>query len=160
MLILLSLVLLLVGAAGIIFPLIPGIPLAWLGLLLLGMVTGFNAISVQVVVIFFGFTFLTLLFDVAAPLLGARRYQASRAGIIGAGIGCVVGIFLLGPFGLIVGPLCGALAGEFWIGRETSAALRSAQGVVLGFLIGSLLKVVLVLTMLGFWIKGVAVLLL
>ena len=112
-------ILLIVGLVGALVPAIPGVPIAWLGFFIYAIVTGFVRISVVTVVIFFILMLLTLVLDFVAPMLGAKKYRASKLGIAGAFLGFVAGIFLLGFLGIIVGPLVGAFLGEL-IARSSS----------------------------------------
>ncbi|UCH42297.1 MAG: DUF456 domain-containing protein [Dehalococcoidales bacterium] len=147
-------ILMLIGLLGVVLPLLPGIPLAWLGLFIYAIGTGFDRISIATVVIFFVLTALALTLDLAAPMLGARKYKASKWGVLGAFLGFTVGIFVLGPWGIILGPLAGALLGELLAGKRVTQALRSALGTFVGFVAGTLFKIILILVMAGFFIAS------
>jgi len=145
-------ILMLVGLAGVVLPVLPGIPLAWAGLFIYAIGTGFERISIPTTVVFAVLTLLALALDFLAPMIGARKYQASRPGVFGAFIGFAVGVFTLGVWGVILGPFLGALAGELLATREPGRAFRSALGALVGFLAGTLVKIVIILTMLGFFV--------
>lgn len=150
--IVLGVVLMLVGLAGVILPILPGVPLAWLGLFIYALGTGFERISVTTTVIFLLVVLVTLLLDFLAPMLGARKYRASWFGVLGATIGLLVGIVLLGFWGIILGPFVGALLAELLAGRQPAGAVRSAFGTFVGFLAGTVLRLAVVLSMIGFFI--------
>jgi len=152
LLIILCSILMVVGLLGVVLPILPGVPLAWLGLFIYAWGTGFDEVSVVTVVVFFVIMLLTLAIDVAAPMLGAKKYKASKFGILGAFLGSVVGIITLGFWGIIVGPFVGALLGELIVKREFKPAFQSALGTFLGFVVGTLFKIILILIMLGFFI--------
>lgn len=145
-------VLILIGLAGIILPMLPGLVFIWLGIFIYAFKTGFQAISLTTVLIFLGITLLFLAVDFIAPLFGAKKYKASRFGITGAFLGAILGIFSLGPVGIIVGPFLGAFIGEIMSGRKRDQAFSSALGAMLGFLFGTLLKIIFGLVMFGFFI--------
>lgn len=147
-------VFLIAGLLGIVLPILPGVPLAWLGLFIYAFSTDFAEISVTVVVVFFVLMVLTLILDLFTPLLGAKQQKASKFGIIGASLGTIIGIFILGFWGLILGPLAGAFLGELIVKHKPKRALGSALGAFLGFIVGGLFKMVLVLTMAGFFINA------
>ena len=147
-------ILLVIGLVGAIVPLIPGVPIAWVGLFIYAIATGFERISIAAIVIFFVLMLLTVLLDFLAPMLGASKYRASRWGITGAFLGFIVGIFVLGIWGIILGPLVGAFLGELIARRKPKQALGSAFGAFLGFIAGVLFKVILVLVMAGFFIAS------
>lgn len=147
-------VLMVVGTLGVVLPVLPGIPLAWLGLFIYALATGFEKISVTLVIIFFVLMVLSLLFDFLAPLLGAKKYRASKLGVFGAFLGTVIGIFVLGFWGIIFGPLIGAFLGELLVGRRPKQAFGSAVGAFVGLVAGSLVKLILILVMAGFFIAS------
>jgi len=146
--------LLLVGLLGVVLPILPGIPLAWLGLFIYAIGTGFDRISVTTTVVFFVLTVLALALDFAAPMLGAKKYKGSKYGALGAFVGFAVGTLTLGPWGIIVGPFLGAFLGELLFNREPGQAFQSAVGTLIGFLAGALFKIVLILVMAGFFIAS------
>jgi uncharacterized protein YqgC (DUF456 family) len=148
----LAFLLILVGFAGIFLPVLPGIPLAWLGLFIFAIGTGFEKISILATVLFFLFMLVTLLMDFLAPMIGAGRNKASKWGIIGTSIGLIVGLLVFGIWGIIVGPFVGALLGELLARRPAGQALKSAAGALIGFIFGSLFKVVYIFVTLGFLI--------
>jgi uncharacterized protein YqgC (DUF456 family) len=145
-------VLILIGLAGVIMPYLPGVPVAWLGLFIYAIGTDWERLSVTTVVVFGAITVLALLVDFIAPLLGAKKYKASKWGIIGASIGLFLGIIIFQIWGIILGPLLGALIGELIAGKSTDIAFKSALGTFIGFIFGTLMKLVLVLVMAGFFI--------
>lgn len=152
LLIIFSFLLVLGGALGVILPLLPGVPMAWLGMLIFAYATNFVAITWKALLIFLGFVLLTIAMDIIAPMVGAKKYNASRYGIIGSFAGVILGVVLLGPIGIIIGPFLGTLLGELFNGRESEEALQSAKGTAIGFLAGSAVKLALITVMFGFLI--------
>ena len=151
-LIILCSVLMVAGLVGVLLPVLPGVPLSWLGLFIYAIGTGFERISIATVVVFFILTVLTLALDFVAPMLGAKKYRASKFGVIGAFLGFTVGIFVLGFWGIILGPFVGALLGELIARRKPTQAFGSALGAFIGFVAGTLFKIVVILVMFGFFI--------
>ena len=147
-------ILMVVGLVGVVLPILPGIPLAWLGLFIYAIGTGFDRISVLTVVIFAILTIFALALDFLAPMLGAKKYQASKFGIIGASIGLIVGIIVFGFWGIILGPFLGAILFELMASRKPKRALRAALGTLVGFIAGSLFKIIIILIMAGFFIAS------
>ena len=147
-------VLMVVGLLGVVLPILPGIPLAWLGLFIYAIGTGFDRISIATVVVFSILTILALLLDFLAPMLGVKKYRASKLGVFGAFLGFTVGIFVLGFWGIILGPFIGALLGELIAGRRPRQALGSAFGTFLGFVAGTLFKIIVIFVMAGFFIAS------
>jgi uncharacterized protein len=144
--------LIVVGLFGSVLPLLPGQPLSYAGLFLYAWYTDFEKITPTILIIFGVLTALTMVFDFIAPGLGAKSYKASRLGVIGSTLGAFAGIFVLGPFGIIIGPFIGGFAGELISGRNYEHALRSAWGSFVGFALGSLFKLAVVIGMLVYFI--------
>ncbi len=81
--------------------------------------------------------------DFTAGAMGARKFGASRWGAAGGMIGGIVGLFFF-PFGLLLGPVIGALAAEIiFAGRQLGPAARSSWGTLLGTTAGLVGKLVI-----------------
>lgn len=147
-------ILMVAGIVGVFVLVIPGIPLAWLGLFIYAIGTGFERISLVTIIVLFILMALIMLLDFLAPMLGAKKYRASKWGIIGAFIGLIAGIVFFGFWGIIVGPFIGAFAVELLVRGQPRIALKSAFGTLVGFVAGTLLKVILILIMVGLFIAS------
>ncbi len=155
-LIIISFAMVISGALGVILPFLPGVPVSWLGLLLFAYATEFAVVTWKALFIFLVLTLLTFAVDFIAPLIGAKQYQASRYGIMGAMLGFIFGFLVLGPIGIIIGPLAGAIAGEIiYGGKSGNEALLSSRGLLLGFIAGGAIKLSLVFVMLGYLIWSI-----
>lgn len=154
LLVLVVLALFAIGFLGIFLPIVPGVALAWLGFFIYAIVQDFQTISLTTVLVFLGLTLFTWITDFLAPMIGAKKYHASRYGVIGSSLGLLIGVLILGPIGIIAGPFLGAIAGELAAGRKSQEALHSAIGTFIGFLAGSLVKLIVVMVMFGFFIAS------
>ncbi|MCL6581526.1 MAG: DUF456 domain-containing protein [Firmicutes bacterium] len=139
--------LMLLGLVGTFVPVLPGTGLIFLGIFLYALYDRFQVVTGPFVAAMFALTLLTMATDYVAGALGARRVQASRAGILGAALGGVVGLFIFGPVGIIVGPLLGAVTGEVASGRTMNQALRVGVATVVGTAGGMVLKAAVGLAM-------------
>ena len=144
--------LMLVGLVGVFAPILPGIPLAWLGLFIYAIGTGFERISVTTIIVFAAITALILLLDFLAPILGAKKFQASKYGVLGAFIGLIIGVIFFNIWGVIIGPFLGAFLFEFLAKRKAKGALKAAFGTFVGYVVGALVKVIFICVMAGFFI--------
>lgn len=149
-------ILILLGLAGTILPILPGIPMMFGGMLLAAWAGGFQRIPVWVLVLLGVLAALSLLFDFLAGSFGAKRYGASRAAVWGAVIGTVFGIFFGIP-GLIFGPFVGAMAGQLVSGSDTEHAARVGVGTWVGLLIGTASKLAIACMMLGLFVLALLV---
>jgi uncharacterized protein YqgC (DUF456 family) len=144
-----SLLIMLVGLAGTLIPLVPGIPLIYGAFILYGLFDGWTEYQVSFMVLWGVIATLMVLLDYYAGAIGARRYGASPPGVWGSIIGGILGIIFLGPIGILVGPFVGAVAGELLSGKTHRSALRSGWGAFVGFLAGSLFKLIVGCVMIG-----------
>lgn len=62
--------------------------------------------------------------------------------------------YRLRVLGIIVGPFIGALLGELIVRREGGQTVKSAFGTIIGFLAGTLLKIIVVMIMIGFFVAS------
>jgi hypothetical protein len=148
-----AVVLVVVGFAGTVLPMLPGIPLMLLGMFIAAWIGHFARVGPWTLGLLSVLTVLSIVVDLLASLLGARRVGASRLAVIGAGIGTVAGLFL-GLAGLILGPFVGAVTGELIarrrLGRaDAQAAVHVGIGAWLGFVLGSVAKLAIACAMLG-----------
>lgn len=146
-----------VGLVGCIVPVIPGPPISYAGLILAWAVRGWSteALGWVTVIVLGTAVILVTAFDTLAPVLGAKRYGASKAGIWGSVIGMVVGIlgFLpVGPLGMLVGAFAGAWVGELVTGKAGAAALKAAWGVFVGTVMGIVMKLIVSAAIAGWFI--------
>jgi uncharacterized protein YqgC (DUF456 family) len=145
-------ILMVAGFAGLILPVLPAIQLNWLGLVIYAWGTGFQRISLAATIAFTVVMVLDTVLDWFVQAIGARQFKASKYGIIGALIGSIVGLIFFNIWGVILGPAIGAVAGELIARRGIKQALVAAGGTFAGCLAGSLVKAVIMLVMLGFFI--------
>ena len=138
--------LLLLGFAGCVVPVLPGPVLGYCGLLAL-MPTE-KCPSVTLLVVMGMLTAVVTVADYVVPAMGARKFDCSRWGTAGCLVWTLVGIFFV-PLGILLGPFLGALVGELIAGQPLSAAIRGGIGAFLGFLSGVFLKLILCLLMSG-----------
>lgn len=140
LLIIIGVLLIIGGFLGSFLPVIPGPPLSYGGLLVLQL-TSPHPFSLQFLIIWALIVVALMVLDNVIPAYGTKKFGGSAYGVWGCIIGMVIGIFF-SPIGLVVGPLAGAFVGELIGGKNSDQALRSAWGSFLGFLAGTILKVI------------------
>ena len=147
----LSAVLVLVGLAGTVLPLLPGTLLVWAGLLLGAWIDDFTRVSALTVVFITLLAALAWALDFVAGLLGAKRAGAAKLALVGAAVGTVVGIFM-GLVGVLFMPLVGAAIGQYWAQRDQQRAAKVAFATWLGLMLGMVAKVVISFVMVGIFL--------
>jgi uncharacterized protein YqgC (DUF456 family) len=140
-----------IGFAGTFLPILPGTVLIYIGFLFYGIMTGFETLGW---LFFLGqllLVGLSYLVDFLASAYGVKFYGGSKAAVWGAFLGTLL-IFVIGPLGLLVGPLVGAIAGEMLMGEELRRACKSGFGTFLGMLGGTVARLFLSLVMIGWFV--------
>ncbi|NLI71504.1 MAG: DUF456 family protein [Bacteroidales bacterium] len=140
LLIILAFICIVVGIIGSILPVLPGVPLSYIGILLLHF-TDKIQFSTQFLIFWAAMVIIVQLLDYYVPIWGTKKFGGSKRGIWGCAIGMVVGIFL-GPWGIILGPFVGAIAGELSSGKQTQAAIKAGFGSFMGFILGIVSKLI------------------
>jgi len=143
------------GVLGSFLPVLPGVPLSWIGLLIFYLIPGiemnylFLAITLAVTIIIY-------VLDLVIPALGTKKFGGSRKGMIGATIGLIVGIFAPIPFAILIGPFVGAFIGEIINKSDSRTAGKAAFGSFVGLLASSFMEFIvtfafLILFLYQFW---------
>jgi hypothetical protein len=140
------------GLAGTFLPLLPGLPLIYLAFVVYGFFTSWADYSINFLLVWGIITLLLFFLDYYAGALGAKKYGGSAAGIWGAMTGGILGIIFLGFPGIIAGPFLGAFIGEILSGKTHASALRASWGTLVGYLVGTMFKVIIGLIMIGSFI--------
>ena len=141
-----------IGILGSFLPVLPGVPISWLGLLCFYLtpsipfnwtfiiITGVIAIGLYVL-------------DYIIPAMGTKKFGGSKAGAWGTTIGLVIGIIAPIPFGILIGPFAGALIGELVFNKtQGKMAVKAAFGSFLGFLASTFIKFFATLVYFGLFI--------
>ena len=154
-----AIILIILGLAGCILPVIPGPPVSFVGLFILKYthfveVLEMDEFETRLWYLAAAAIIVTVL-DYIVPIWGTKKFGGSRYGSWGAGIGLILGLIFGGPIGIIVGPFLGAFVGEKIAGSDDNSSLRAAFGSFLGFLTGVLLKFIVSGTITFYFIKEI-----
>jgi len=143
--------LMIIGFIGCVIPVVPGPPLSFLGMLALDY-TKWGDFDSDLLWTFGLIAVLVTVMDYVVPLWGTKKFGGSKAGIWGASIGLLIGIFI-GPVGILFGPFTGAFIGELTQNNDTNKALKAALGAFVGLLMGVGLKLAASITMTFLFLK-------
>ncbi len=144
---------LLAGLAGVVLPVLPGAVALWGGVWFIAWAGDFQLVGAPTLTVTGVLALLIIASDWAATALGAKAFGASRWAMAGAAIGLLVGL-LFGPVGIVLGPVIGAVALELWKDPDLEKALKAGMGTLVGFLAGSVVKVMLAFLLLGVLLVG------
>ena len=167
LLIVLGAICLLLGLIGCVAPVLPGVPLSYLGLLLLHW-TDRVQFSWQFLAVWGVVVVVIQILDYFIPAWGAKKFGGTKYGVWGSTIGLFVGLFM-GPLGIVIGPFIGAVLGELiYFNRHPQTtlseteqnknsnfnrALRAGFGSFIGLLTGTLIKVICCGVMIAYFVK-------
>lgn len=132
--------LLVASIVGCALPVLPGPPLAYAGILLLHLTDKVQFTTHQLI-IWLVVVIVLQVVDYITPLLGSKYSGGTSFGNRGCIAGTILGMFFM-PWGLIIGPFVGAIAGEMMGGQNLTQAIRAGIGTLLGYLFGTLMKVI------------------
>lgn len=156
----LGFILMTLGLIGIVVPLLPGLPLLWLGAFVWAWGDGFQQIGWPTLVALGLVVALGIVVDLFLASAMSRRAGVSWRAIGGAVLGGLLGgIFLtwIPVLGTIAGALIGAVAGmwivEYRIRGDSEAATNAVWHYLTGMAFASLINFFLALLMLAifFW---------
>ena len=147
----LGFILMAVGILGCLLPLLPGPPLAFVALLIQQLRTD-EPFTSKFLWIWGIVTVVVTALDYIIPVYGTRKYGGSSYGVWGCTIGLIAGIWM-GPLGIIVAPFLGAFIGELLAKNNSENALKAAWGSFVGFLFGTLLKLIACLVMAWYLVR-------
>ena len=141
--ILLTIAAIIIGIAGTFVPILPGIPLSFIAILLYGWYDGFQHITAHYLIVLGVFTVVSVVVDQLTMVWGMKVFHSDNRAIIGSTLGSLLGIFIWPPFGMLIFCFLGAFVVEYYLYKDSDRALHSSIGALLGFLSGTLFKVVL-----------------
>jgi len=137
-----------IGCAGSVLPGIPSTPLVLAAAIGHKLYFRESSIGWLAIVLLTLITVIALVMDYLASIYGAKKFGATRKGMVGAIVGGVVGLFFAIP-GLLLGPFIGSALFELIGGREVKPALKAGLGATLGLFAGAVGKLLCCLAMLG-----------
>lgn len=150
LLLIIGFLLIIIGVAGSLLPVLPGPLASWVGLLLLYLTKAVPN-DWTFLGITFGIAIFVAVIDNFIPAIGTKKFGGSKYGVTGSMIGLIIGMFF-GPFGIILGPFIGALIGELLKNsKDFNKAFKAAFGSFIGFLASTLLKFIVAIIFAGFF---------
>ncbi|MDO9566692.1 MAG: DUF456 domain-containing protein [Candidatus Desulfaltia sp.] len=138
---------------GCVLPVIPGPSISFLSLIILSYAKNWEPFSSTFLIIMAGLTILVTILDYVVPAGGAKKYGASKWGVMGAMAGMLIGVFMFPPWGMILGAFMGAFAGELLARKDGAKALQAGFGAFIGIMVGTGLKLAFSGTILFFYLK-------
>ena len=134
-------VLLVLGVLGSLIPVLPGPPLSFIGILLIHFFTG-SHFSISFLLTWAFIVILVFLLDYFMQVWGVKKFGGGRKATIGTFFGIFAGL-IFPPIGLLIGPFIGAFIGALLeVQGDNTRAFKVAIGSFIGFVSGTILKLV------------------
>ena len=152
----LCVVLMVLGLAGTVLPVLPGTLLVWAGIVLGAWIDDFARISMTTLAVITVLAVLAWALDYAAGWMGAQRAGASKQALVGAAVGTVLGLFM-GFVGVLFMPLVGAALGEYLARKDHGRAAKVGVATWMGIVVGLVAKVVISFIMVGIFIAALLI---
>jgi uncharacterized protein YqgC (DUF456 family) len=152
LLLILTVFIMLIGLAGILLPLLPGIELIWLAALGYGILHGFTWPGVLAMVVITAFFAAGLSSDIWITGLGLKSAGTSLVSMLLGAAGLVIGSLFFTPLaGILIG-LGILMVLEFRRHRDVKKAVASAGSAVLGCGLSFGFKLFVGFVMMGIWV--------
>jgi len=144
----LAIILMVIGSIGTFLPVLPGVPMVFLGMLILAWQGNFQTVSLMFITILGVLALLAFLVDFVLAFYTTKKAGASKYALWGLAIGSLLGL-VLGGLGLFVGAILGALIGEYAFNRDLNQATVIGLSAGAGFVVAFVVKLILLFVMLG-----------
>lgn len=129
-----------VSLVGTIVPAFPGLVIAWVALVVFGIVVGFDTAGIVIMSIVTLLVVGSYILTLRIPQQQVEKRGASRSSTIFGGLGAIIGFFAIPVVGFIVGGVAGVFGAEYFRTRERSQAWRSTKGVLVGIGLSALVQ--------------------
>ena len=147
-----ALVLMFIGLAGVILPLVPGIVLVYLAALLYAVIEGFARIGPITLAVLTVLAVVGVTADLWVSSLGAKVGGASVWALLGGLALGLVGLIFSGLPGAIVGSVVGVITVELWRVGDWQKVLRSGAGWLIGWLLSTVVQLSIALIMIAIFL--------
>ncbi len=145
------------GIPAVLVPFLPAISYMFLIALLFGFADHFARLTWENIAVLGGILIVSFFVDYFSGILGARYGGADRRSILFGFFGLVLGLFMLPPFGAIIGLFLGIFFGEIASRKGSQAALKAATSGLIGSAAGAIINCVLAITMFALFLYFVLV---
>ena len=147
----LTLILMLIGVAGVIVPLLPGTTLILVAAIIHKLIlpSDLSWMAIGFIALFWA---LSIVADIGGVILGTKWFGGSKWGMAGASGGAFIGVFFSLP-ALLLGTIFGAIAAEKLLAKKTDRqALKAGLGAATGFVISTMARLACAAVMIGLFL--------
>lgn len=155
--IIVAIILSFIGLIGSVLPALPGAPFNFLAILILYFIKP-DSVGLYTLIVLGVLTLVAISVDYILPVIKAKKFGASKYGILGLIIGMVFGFITLSFPGMIIGAVFGAIFGELFSGKKPESALVSGLAAIWGVALATVVKFSISLAMtIYFFVKLLSV---
>ena len=151
-LIIFGILFIIMGFLGCVLPVLPGLPISYLGILFLHFTSKAN-FSTLFLISWAFIVIVVQILDYYVPIWGTKKFGGGKKGAWGSAIGIIAGAFLFPPFGIIIFPFIGSVVGELSDGKKIDTAIKSGFGSFIGLLAGIIIKLVIAVILAFYFFK-------
>lgn len=130
------------GIIGVFVPMLPDIISLWVGILLARFL-----LAVELPVVFWWALMVITIFTIGSDLLlnsyYINKFGGSKWTILASILGLFAGVSMMGPPGIILGPIIGVFLMGLIEGKNYKDALKNTWGVVIGLFSSAVIKIIL-----------------
>ncbi|GIQ68444.1 DUF456 family protein [Xylanibacillus composti] len=144
-----------IGMAGAVYPVLPGVLAIYAAFFVYGGFFGFGALNWWFWIIQTLIVLVLFAADYLVSSYGIDRSGGSKQAFWGSTIGLILGPFVIPAFGLVIGPFVGAAAGELLHGSSWSKAMRIGWVTLVSLFASTVVKVLLqgmMIVLFAFWL--------
>ena len=142
------------GIVGCIAPALPGPPISYVAILVYHFAKGGEVFSLAFLFVALFFVIAAAAMDYFLPIYTTKKFGGTKQGVWGGIIGLAVGLFIP-PWGILVGPLVGAVIGDLVAGKQFESALKAGIGSFVGFILATSAKLAVSITLTVFLILAI-----
>ncbi|MDR1487876.1 MAG: DUF456 domain-containing protein, partial [Deltaproteobacteria bacterium] len=106
------LIAMLIGVIGTVVPVLPGLLLIWITYLVYGFFSDWEAYGLTTMIVSGVIVLISFGLDFLASSLGAQKFGAGKAGVVGSIVFAILGLIFFSLPGLIIGTFLGAVVFE------------------------------------------------
>jgi uncharacterized protein YqgC (DUF456 family) len=147
-----ALIIMLIGLAGIVLPVLPGTVLIFVGALIYAIVEGFQSVGWPTLLVLGLLTLVATGAELWTSSLGAKAGGASGWSLLAGLAGGLVGMVFFSLPGALVGAVLGVLLGELVRVRDWRRALKAGGGWAVGWFLSVVVQLVIGLAMVAVFV--------
>ena len=147
-----AVILMLVGVAGIFLPFVPGVAIIWLGIVVYVALAGFGKVSVLGLLVLSVLGLAGATAEMWASNLGAKLGGASFPALLGGLVLGTLGLIFFSLPGGIIGSIGGVLLVESVRVKDVKRGLKAGGGWFLGWLLSVVIQLTIALVMIAIFL--------